>query len=158
MVNMVEQQDAGEDIVIAGAGVAGLAVALGLHRKGVGCVVLESSPVLRTSGFAIAAWTNAFRALDALGVGDTIRRRVSCLRQQGTWRERLISGCKENADPMKPGACSVTCCSMHWRKSFRQAPSATPPRSSPSTTKTATATAMPRSSISPTAPFSVQRY
>ena len=32
MVNMVEQQDAGEDIVIAGAGVAGLAVALGLHR------------------------------------------------------------------------------------------------------------------------------
>ncbi|VAH87599.1 unnamed protein product [Triticum turgidum subsp. durum] len=73
MVNMVEQQDAGEDIVIAGAGVAGLAVALGLHRKGVGCVVLESSPVLRTSGFAIAAWTNAFRALDALGVGDTIR-------------------------------------------------------------------------------------
>ncbi|KAM3315312.1 hypothetical protein ACQJBY_033816 [Aegilops geniculata] len=72
MVNM-EQQDAGEDIVIAGAGVAGLAVALGLHRKGVRCVVLESSPVLRTSGFAIAAWTNAFRALDALGVGDTIR-------------------------------------------------------------------------------------
>ncbi|XBI69896.1 hypothetical protein VPH35_064519 [Triticum aestivum] len=68
MVNMVEQQDAGEDIVIAGAGVAGLAVALGLHRKGVGCVVLESSPVLRTSGFAIAAWTNAFRALDALGM------------------------------------------------------------------------------------------
>ena len=43
------------------------------RRKGVGCVVLESSPVLRTSGFAIAAWTNAFRALDALGVGDTIR-------------------------------------------------------------------------------------
>uniref|UniRef100_N1QZ40 3-hydroxybenzoate 6-hydroxylase 1 n=1 Tax=Aegilops tauschii TaxID=37682 RepID=N1QZ40_AEGTA len=70
---MVDQQDAAEDIVIAGAGVSGLAVALGLHRKGVRCVVLESSPVLRTSGFAIAAWTNAFRALDALGVGDTIR-------------------------------------------------------------------------------------
>ncbi|KAI4992959.1 hypothetical protein ZWY2020_007272 [Hordeum vulgare] len=69
----MEHQDAAEDIVIAGAGVAGLAVALGLHRKGVRCVVLESSPVLRTSGFAIAAWTNAFRALDALGLGDTIR-------------------------------------------------------------------------------------
>jgi 2-polyprenyl-6-methoxyphenol hydroxylase-like FAD-dependent oxidoreductase len=56
--------------------VAGLALALGLHRKGVRSVVLESSPALRTSGFAIMAWTNAFSALDALGVGDTIRVRV----------------------------------------------------------------------------------
>ncbi|KAM0892272.1 hypothetical protein ACQ4PT_025857 [Festuca glaucescens] len=73
MATTTRQKDAAEDVVIAGAGVAGLAVALGLHRKGVRSVVLESSPVLRTSGFAIMAWTNAFRALDALGVGDTIR-------------------------------------------------------------------------------------
>uniref|UniRef100_A0ACD5WDX8 Uncharacterized protein n=1 Tax=Avena sativa TaxID=4498 RepID=A0ACD5WDX8_AVESA len=73
MAMTMRQQDGAEDVVIAGAGVAGLAVALGLHRKGVRSVVLESSPVLRTSGFAIMAWTNAFRALDALGVGDTIR-------------------------------------------------------------------------------------
>uniref|UniRef100_A0ACD5WUC0 Uncharacterized protein n=1 Tax=Avena sativa TaxID=4498 RepID=A0ACD5WUC0_AVESA len=73
MTTTMRQQDGAEDVVIAGAGVAGLAVALGLHRKGVRSVVLESSPVLRTSGFAIMAWTNAFRALDALGVGDTIR-------------------------------------------------------------------------------------
>lgn len=62
-----------EDIVIAGAGLAGLATALGLHRKGVRCLVLESSPALRASGFAFTTWTNAFRALDALGVGDKIR-------------------------------------------------------------------------------------
>lgn len=65
--------DAVEDIVIAGAGLAGLATALGLHRKGVRCLVLESSPALRASGFAFTTWTNAFRALDALGVGDKIR-------------------------------------------------------------------------------------
>jgi 2-polyprenyl-6-methoxyphenol hydroxylase-like FAD-dependent oxidoreductase len=35
--------------------------------------VLESSPALRTSGFAFMTWTNAFRALDALGVGDKMR-------------------------------------------------------------------------------------
>lgn len=66
-------EEAVEDIVIAGAGLAGLATALGLHRKGVRCVVLESSPALRASGFAFTTWTNAFRALDALGVGDKIR-------------------------------------------------------------------------------------
>ncbi|KQK23583.1 monooxygenase 2 [Brachypodium distachyon] len=62
-----------EDIVIAGAGLAGLATALGLHRKGVRSVVLESSATLRASGYAFTTWTNAFRALDALGVGDKIR-------------------------------------------------------------------------------------
>ncbi|KAM0889863.1 hypothetical protein ACQ4PT_027442 [Festuca glaucescens] len=69
----MQPQDATEDVVIAGAGLAGLGVALGLHRKGVRSVVLESSPALRTSGFAFMTWTNAFRALDALGVGDKMR-------------------------------------------------------------------------------------
>ncbi|CAM0870836.1 unnamed protein product [Alopecurus aequalis] len=65
------QRQEEEAIVIVGAG---LAVALGLHRKGVGnVVVLESSPALRASGFAFTTWPNAFRALDALGVGDKIR-------------------------------------------------------------------------------------
>jgi hypothetical protein len=63
-----------EDIVILGAGLAGLATALGLHKKGVKTLVLESSPVLRASGFAFTTWKNAFRALDALGVGDKIRK------------------------------------------------------------------------------------
>jgi 2-polyprenyl-6-methoxyphenol hydroxylase-like FAD-dependent oxidoreductase len=43
------------------------------RRKGVRSLVLESSPELRASGFAFTTWTNAFRALDALGVGDKIR-------------------------------------------------------------------------------------
>ncbi|CAM0151071.1 unnamed protein product [Urochloa decumbens] len=63
-----------EDVVIVGAGLAGLATALGLHRKGVRSLVLESSPTLRASGFAFTTWKNAFRALDALGVGDKIRK------------------------------------------------------------------------------------
>ncbi|CAN6228263.1 unnamed protein product [Urochloa humidicola] len=70
----MQPKDAAEDIVIAGAGLAGLAAALGLHRKGVRSLILESSPSLRASGFAFTTWTNAFRALDALGVGDKIRK------------------------------------------------------------------------------------
>lgn len=64
-----------EDIVIAGAGIGGLATSLALHRLGVRSIVLESSDSLRTSGFALALWTNAWRALDALGVGDFLRQR-----------------------------------------------------------------------------------
>ncbi|KAL3321793.1 hypothetical protein AABB24_039422 [Solanum stoloniferum] len=64
-----------EDIVIVGAGIGGLATSLGLHRLGVRSIVLESSDSLRTSGFALALWTNAWRALDALGVGDSLRQR-----------------------------------------------------------------------------------
>ncbi|XP_078173947.1 monooxygenase 2-like [Carex rostrata] len=62
-----------EDIVIVGGGLAGLATALGLHRKGIKCLILESSPDLRTSGFGFAMWTNAWRAMDALGIGDKLR-------------------------------------------------------------------------------------
>ncbi|XP_055821737.1 monooxygenase 2-like [Solanum dulcamara] len=64
-----------EDIVIVGAGIGGLATSLALHRLGVRSIVLESSESLRTSGFALALWTNAWRALDALGVGDSLRQR-----------------------------------------------------------------------------------
>uniref|UniRef100_A0ACD5WQR9 Uncharacterized protein n=1 Tax=Avena sativa TaxID=4498 RepID=A0ACD5WQR9_AVESA len=71
---MQQDESTAEHIVVVGAGPAGLAVSLGLHRKGVGSVVLESSPALRASGYAITTWRNAFRALDALGVGDKIRK------------------------------------------------------------------------------------
>ncbi|CAL4979823.1 unnamed protein product [Urochloa decumbens] len=69
-----EEVASAEDIVIVGAGIAGLATALGLHKKGVRSLVLESSPELRASGFAFGTWKNAFRALDALGIGDRIRK------------------------------------------------------------------------------------
>ncbi|GMH02949.1 hypothetical protein Nepgr_004788 [Nepenthes gracilis] len=63
-----------EDIVIVGAGIAGLATALGLHRLGLRSLVLESSPCLRVTGAAFTTWTNAWQALDALGIGDSLRR------------------------------------------------------------------------------------
>ncbi|XP_049386013.1 monooxygenase 3-like [Solanum stenotomum] len=64
-----------ENIVIVGAGIAGLATSLALHRLGLRSVVLESADSLRATGFALALWTNAWRALDALGIGDSLRQR-----------------------------------------------------------------------------------
>ncbi|KAL5856133.1 hypothetical protein ACOSQ3_005967 [Xanthoceras sorbifolium] len=63
-----------EDIVIAGAGIAGLTTSLGLHRLGIRSLVLESSESLRVTGFAFTTWSNAWRALDAIGIGDSLRQ------------------------------------------------------------------------------------
>ncbi|CAA3020826.1 zeaxanthin epoxidase, chloroplastic-like [Olea europaea subsp. europaea] len=62
-----------EQILIVGAGISGLSTALGLHRLGIRSLVLESSDSLRITGFALTMWTNAWRALDALGIGEYLR-------------------------------------------------------------------------------------
>jgi 2-polyprenyl-6-methoxyphenol hydroxylase-like FAD-dependent oxidoreductase len=64
-------------------------------RKGVKCSVLESSPELRASGFAFATWTNAWQALDNLGVGDKIRKLHLHL-QEYVEKERNTCRCGEN--------------------------------------------------------------
>ncbi|XP_010910536.1 monooxygenase 2 [Elaeis guineensis] len=81
-----------EDVVIIGAGIAGLATALGLHRKGVRSLVLESSETLRAAGFGLSIWTNAWRALDALGVGDSLRQ--SHVRLRGVTAISATSGAR----------------------------------------------------------------
>ncbi|KAL0386855.1 UNVERIFIED_CONTAM: Monooxygenase 2 [Sesamum radiatum] len=79
-----------EDVVIVGAGIAGLATALGLHRLGIRSLVLESGDSMRTSGFALGIWTNGWRALDALGVGDILRSKHK--RITGIITTSVISG------------------------------------------------------------------
>ncbi|KAK2991118.1 hypothetical protein RJ640_026488 [Escallonia rubra] len=72
-----------EEVVIVGGGIAGLTTALGLHRLGVRSLVLESSDSLRTTGFAFMTWTNAWKALDALGIGDSLRQQHQQLQGEG---------------------------------------------------------------------------
>ncbi|MBA0603877.1 hypothetical protein Gorai_002067 [Gossypium raimondii] len=62
-----------EDVVIVGAGIAGLTTSLGLHRLGIRSLVLESSDELRITGFAFTTWSNAWKALDAVGIGESLR-------------------------------------------------------------------------------------
>lgn len=45
-----------------------------LGRLGIRSLVLESSESLRATGFAFTTWTNAWKALDALGIGDSLRQ------------------------------------------------------------------------------------
>jgi len=56
-----------EQIVIAGGGIGGLALALTLHQIGVSCTVVESSNAMRPLGVGINIQPNAVRELFDLG-------------------------------------------------------------------------------------------
>ncbi|KAH7518394.1 hypothetical protein FEM48_Zijuj09G0167000 [Ziziphus jujuba var. spinosa] len=79
-----------EDVIIVGAGIAGLTTSLGHYRQGIRSLVLESSDSLRITGFALLTWTNAWKALDAVGIGDSLRQRHELLR--GNVTSSTISG------------------------------------------------------------------
>ncbi|RWR79262.1 FAD/NADP-binding oxidoreductase family protein [Cinnamomum micranthum f. kanehirae] len=89
MAGIAKKMETVEDIVIVGAGIAGLATALGLHRIGLRSLVLESSESLRVTGYAFTTWTNAWKALDALGIGDYLRQQHDQL-QSGNHEVRCV--------------------------------------------------------------------
>src|SRR5580692_8507594 len=60
-------------IMVAGAGIGGLATALGLAQKGRDVLVLEKAPQLGEIGAGIQLGPNAFHAFDYLGVGEAAR-------------------------------------------------------------------------------------
>ncbi|KAI3898472.1 hypothetical protein MKX03_026052 [Papaver bracteatum] len=62
----------GEEVVIVGGGVAGLATALALKRVGVKSLVLERANELRVTGGSLALFSNAWIALEALGVAHKL--------------------------------------------------------------------------------------
>ncbi|XP_062146979.1 monooxygenase 2-like isoform X1 [Alnus glutinosa] len=63
-----------EDIVIVGAGIAGLSTALALHRLGIGSIVLEQAVSLRTGGTSLTLFKNGWQVLDTIGVGNDLRK------------------------------------------------------------------------------------
>uniref|UniRef100_UPI0039EE9D1A FAD-dependent monooxygenase n=1 Tax=Bordetella sputigena TaxID=1416810 RepID=UPI0039EE9D1A len=64
-------------ILIAGAGLGGLAAALALLRRGFKVRILEQAPQLRELGAGIQLSANANRALFQLGLGDALDRVAS---------------------------------------------------------------------------------
>ncbi|CAL5072645.1 unnamed protein product [Urochloa decumbens] len=70
-----------ENVVVVGAGVAGLATAVALRRLGVGAAVLEQGEALRAGGTSLTLFKNGWRVLDAIGVADELRAKY--LRIQG---------------------------------------------------------------------------
>ncbi|CAN5728755.1 FAD-dependent oxidoreductase [soil metagenome] len=97
-----------EPIVVAGAGIAGLATAVALQQRGRTVRVLEQRENSEGlfEGAGISIWPNALAALDELGLGDAVRGaggRVTAgaMRwQDGTWlrhpsAQRLVTALGE---------------------------------------------------------------
>jgi salicylate hydroxylase len=61
-------------VLIVGGGIGGLAAALALARKGFRSVVLEQAPQFGEIGAGIQIAPNAWHALDALGVGQLVKK------------------------------------------------------------------------------------
>jgi len=60
-------------MIIAGAGIGGLASALALANNGIASIVLERAQSLGEIGAGIQLGPNAFHAFDQLGIGDAAR-------------------------------------------------------------------------------------
>lgn len=62
------------NILIAGAGIGGLTLALALHQRGIGCTLYESVAELRPLGVGINLLPHAVKELTALGLQDELAR------------------------------------------------------------------------------------
>ena len=63
-------------IAIIGGGIGGLALALGLHSRGVACRVYESAPQVKELGVGITLLPHAMRELSALGLDGALNARA----------------------------------------------------------------------------------
>lgn len=75
-------------IVVAGAGLGGLAAAIAATSGGHEVTVLERAPELRDAGAGIALLPNAVLALDVLGVGGPVRAQAAPLDAGGGLHDR----------------------------------------------------------------------
>jgi len=81
-------------VIIAGGGIGGLAAALALARKGFRSVVVEQAPQFGEIGAGIQIAPNAWHALDALGVGQLVKKEAVFIERllmfDGVSGERVI--------------------------------------------------------------------
>ncbi len=61
-------------IIVVGAGIGGLAVARALQLRGAEVTVLEQAGAIREVGAGLQISPNGYRVLDALGLGERLRR------------------------------------------------------------------------------------
>jgi 2-polyprenyl-6-methoxyphenol hydroxylase-like FAD-dependent oxidoreductase len=66
-------ENSGMEVLVAGAGIAGMAAAIAMTKAGHDVVLVERATELREIGAALSLWPNALASLDRLGVGPQVR-------------------------------------------------------------------------------------
>ena len=61
-----------DDVIIVGAGICGLSLALALHARGIGCRVYERAPQIAELGVGITLLPHGMREFTALGLSDAL--------------------------------------------------------------------------------------
>ncbi|MEU9706130.1 FAD-dependent monooxygenase [Streptomyces sp. NPDC047981] len=93
----------GNNAVVVGAGIGGLAAAIGLRRVGWEVTVVERAAVREDAGAGISLAANGIRALDALGVGAAVRAAArgqytgGTRTPDGAWLARMDGAALERA-------------------------------------------------------------
>lgn len=96
-------------IAVIGAGLGGVAAAVGLHRGGHEVALYERAPELREAGTAIAITPNGVRALDELGLAGFVRDHAVTEATGGLrdWRGRPLLVTDIDRAQLTTGALSV---------------------------------------------------
>jgi salicylate hydroxylase len=72
------------DVAIVGGGPSGLALALGLHQKGISCIVFEKDQEYdNTKGYSLTIQSNGRKALKEIGMIDIVRKHGCAYQETG---------------------------------------------------------------------------
>jgi 2-polyprenyl-6-methoxyphenol hydroxylase-like FAD-dependent oxidoreductase len=79
-------------VIVIGAGIAGMAAAIGLRRLNLETLIIEQASELGEVGSGISLWPNALKALASLGIDGPVRRLAIEEGSGGirSWRGRLL--------------------------------------------------------------------
>ncbi|HKH32989.1 MAG TPA: FAD-dependent monooxygenase, partial [Beijerinckiaceae bacterium] len=77
-----------QDVIVIGAGIGGLTLALALHRAGIPCRIYEAAPKIRPVGVGINLLPHATKELAELGLEEALEK-VAVTTKEATFFNRF---------------------------------------------------------------------